>query len=178
MVISFCRLFPISKATRDVDQFAAALAGDSSRHFCAPIQQRLLQYGDKSAPGFVGFEAEVKTRPRPRLSTERPRDRLFQLRGALLVKRRGMTGYTFFSSLGALLLFLAHLAVVVRVILRPHREPASRIAWITIILVLPGVGMIFYLLLGETNIGRRRAHRLQEVLAGMPRLGDAPGLIH
>ncbi|MEO5718367.1 MAG: cardiolipin synthase [Chthoniobacterales bacterium] len=86
-----------------------------------------------------------------------------------------MTGYTFFSSLGALLLFLAHLAVVVRVILRPHREPASRIAWITIILVLPGVGMIFYLLLGETNIGRRRAHRLQEVLASMPRIGDAPG---
>jgi cardiolipin synthase A/B len=76
-----------------------------------------------------------------------------------------MTGYSFFSSLGALLLFLVHLAVIARVILRPHREPASRIAWIVLILVLPVAGMIAYLLLGEMNIGRRRARRLQEVLA-------------
>jgi cardiolipin synthase A/B len=86
-----------------------------------------------------------------------------------------MTGYSFFSSLAALLLFLAHLAVIVRVILRPHREPASRIAWIVVILVLPVVGMIAYLLLGETSIGRGRARCLQKVLAGMPRVGDAPG---
>jgi cardiolipin synthase A/B len=86
-----------------------------------------------------------------------------------------MTGYSFFSSLGGLLLFLAHLAVIVRVILRPHREPASRVAWLVIIIVLPVVGMIAYLLLGETNIGRGRARRLQEVLASMPRVADAPG---
>jgi cardiolipin synthase len=86
-----------------------------------------------------------------------------------------MTGYSFFSSLGVLLLFLAHLAVIARVILRPHREPASRIAWLVMIIVLPVAGMIAYLLLGETSIGRRRARRLQEVLAGMPHLGDAPG---
>ncbi len=86
-----------------------------------------------------------------------------------------MTGYSFFSSLGMLLLFLAHLAVIARVILRPHREPASRIAWLVMIIVLPVVGMIAYLLLGETSIGRRRARRLQEVLAGMPHVGDAPG---
>jgi len=86
-----------------------------------------------------------------------------------------MTGYSFFSSLGALLLFLAHLAVIARVILRPHREPASRIAWIVMIIVLPVAGMIAYLLLGETSIGRRRVRRLREVLAGMPRVGDAPG---
>ena len=86
-----------------------------------------------------------------------------------------MTDYSFFSSLGALLLFLAHLAVIVRVILRPHREPASRIAWLVIIIVLPVVGMIAYLLLGETNIGRGRARRLQEVLASMPRVADIPG---
>jgi cardiolipin synthase A/B len=52
-----------------------------------------------------------------------------------------MTGYSFFSSLGALLLFLAHVAVIARVILRPHREPASRIAWIVMIIVLPVVGL-------------------------------------
>ncbi|MGI8956186.1 MAG: cardiolipin synthase [Chthoniobacterales bacterium] len=86
-----------------------------------------------------------------------------------------MTEYSLFSSLGALLLFLVHLAVIARVILRPHREPASRIAWIVLIILLPVIGVIAYLLLGETNIGRRRARRLREVLAGLPLVGDAPG---
>ncbi|QDT36583.1 cardiolipin synthase [Stratiformator vulcanicus] len=66
------------------------------------------------------------------------------------------------------LLFLVHLAVVARVILRPHREPASRMAWAVVILVMPVLGMIAYFLVGETNIGRRRVARMREVLAGMP----------
>ena len=80
-----------------------------------------------------------------------------------------MTGYSFFYRLEALLLFLIHLAVIARVILRPHREPASRIARIAMIIALPVVGMIAYLFLGETNIGCRRRRRIREVLAGMPR---------
>ena len=86
-----------------------------------------------------------------------------------------MTGYSFFYRLEALLLFLIHLAVIARVILRPHREPASRIAWIVMIIALPVIGMIAYLFLGETNIGRRRRRRIREVLAGMPRVADAAG---
>src|SRR5438067_13518116 len=86
-----------------------------------------------------------------------------------------MTEYSFFSTLGALLLFLVHAAVIARVILRPHREPASRIAWIVMIIALPVVGMISYLLLGETNIGRRRMRRIRQVLASMPDVADAPG---
>src|SRR6187399_716652 len=86
-----------------------------------------------------------------------------------------MTEYSFFSTLGALLLFLVHVAVIARVILRPHREPASRIAWIVMIIALPVVGMISYLLLGETNIGRRRMRRIRQVLASMPDVADAPG---
>src|SRR5881394_4216849 len=86
-----------------------------------------------------------------------------------------MTEYSFFSTLGALLLFLVHVAVIARVILRPHREPASRIAWIVMIIALPVVGMVSYLLLGETNIGRRRVRRMREMLAGMPSVADAPG---
>src|SRR5437763_13576180 len=86
-----------------------------------------------------------------------------------------MTEYSFFSTLGALLLFLVHAAVIARVILRPHREPASRIAWIVMIIALPVVGMISYLLLGETNIGRRRMRRIRQVLAGMPDVAGAPG---
>jgi cardiolipin synthase A/B len=86
-----------------------------------------------------------------------------------------MTGYSFFSTLSALLIFLLHLAVMARVILRPHREPASRIAWIVIIIVLPVAGMVAYLFLGETNIGRRRVRRIREVLADLPKVADAPG---
>src|SRR6476620_6955645 len=71
---------------------------------------------------------------------------------------------------------LVHLGVIARVILRPHREPASRIAWIVFIIVPPVIGILTYLLLGETNIGRRRVSRLCAVLAAMPDLTKAPGM--
>ncbi len=47
-------------------------------------------------------------------------------------------------------------AVLLRAILRPHREPASRLAWVIIIIAAPIVGTVAYLLLGETRIRRRR----------------------
>lgn len=63
---------------------------------------------------------------------------------------------------------LAQLAVITRVLLRPHRDPASRIAWIVVILVVPVLGVLGYLLLGETNIGRRRAARMERAMATLP----------
>ena len=60
------------------------------------------------------------------------------------------------------------LMVLARAVLRPHREPASRVAWVAVIATVPGVGMLIYLLLGETSIGRRRIARLSEVLASLP----------
>jgi cardiolipin synthase len=63
---------------------------------------------------------------------------------------------------------LIELAVIARVILRPHRDPASRIAWVVVIAVLPVVGILAYILFGETNIGRKRATRAREVLESMP----------
>jgi cardiolipin synthase A/B len=74
-----------------------------------------------------------------------------------------------------LVLLVIHLAVIARVILRPHREPASRIAWLVMIIALPIAGMIAYLLLGETNIGRRRTRRMKKVLDAMPDVANAPG---
>ena len=47
-------------------------------------------------------------------------------------------------------------AVLVRVMLRPHREPASRIAWLAVIIALPLIGVLAYMMFGEVNIGRRR----------------------
>ena len=70
---------------------------------------------------------------------------------------------------------LVLIAVIVRVLLRPHREPASRIAWIVVILSLPLVGVLAYLLLGETNIGRRRVARMREVISRLPDVADAEG---
>jgi cardiolipin synthase len=73
------------------------------------------------------------------------------------------------------LFFLVHLAFVARAILRPHREAASRVAWVVVILVLPVAGIVAYILLGETNIGRRRMARMREVLARLPDVAETPG---
>ncbi|MBP8198149.1 MAG: cardiolipin synthase [Chromatiaceae bacterium] len=72
----------------------------------------------------------------------------------------------------SLLVVIGHLtiqvALVLRALMRPHREPASRIAWVLVILVFPVLGILAYLFLGETSIGRRRAERLRQTLARLP----------
>ena len=73
------------------------------------------------------------------------------------------------------LFFLVHAGFVARAILRPHREPASRVAWVVVIIVLPIVGILTYLVVGETSIGRRRVGRMREVLAQLPAPEQAPG---
>lgn len=60
------------------------------------------------------------------------------------------------------------IAVLLRVMLRPHREPASRIAWVAVVLAVPLVGVLAYILLGEVNIGRRRVQRMRAVERGVP----------
>jgi cardiolipin synthase len=71
---------------------------------------------------------------------------------------------------------LVHLGVIARVILRPHREPASRVAWLAVVIALPVIGILTYILLGETSIGRRRVRRLCAVLATMPDVNKVPGM--
>lgn len=75
---------------------------------------------------------------------------------------------------------VAHVVIeavlVVRVLLRPHRDPASRVAWIAVITALPILGILAYLLFGEVNIGRRRVAHLRNVLQRMPGFAaSAPG---
>ncbi len=80
------------------------------------------------------------------------------------------------SLIGAILILLnisLHVAFVVRVLLRPHREPASRIAWVVVIVAVPLLGILAYLFFGETNIGRRRVARLRESIARLPGWRDA-----
>jgi len=85
------------------------------------------------------------------------------------------------SVLAYAIVLLVELAVIARVLLRPHRDPSSRIAWVVVITVVPGIGILAYLLFGEVNIGRRRIARLREVLERMPEpaavtAGDGPNL--
>src|SRR5260370_18181727 len=58
--------------------------------------------------------------------------------------------------------FAIHLLTVLRAVTRPNRTPASRVAWIAVIMCLPVIGVVAYLFLGETSIGRERAHRLRD----------------
>lgn len=63
-----------------------------------------------------------------------------------------------------------------RALLRPYREPVSRLAWVVIIVVAPLVGMIAYVLVGETNIGRTRTARLRKALETLPPPTGMPGV--
>jgi len=71
------------------------------------------------------------------------------------------------SLLAVAFITLLELMVMVRILLRPHRDPASRIAWVVVVAALPLMGIFAYLLLGEVNIGRSRVKRLRTVLKRM-----------
>ena len=64
---------------------------------------------------------------------------------------------------------VAEALVLMRALLYPHREPATRLAWIIVILVLPLVGMFFYLLIGEARLSPRRRALGREIEAALPR---------
>jgi cardiolipin synthase len=67
---------------------------------------------------------------------------------------------------------LIQITLVVRVLLRPHRDPASRIAWVLVVASMPVLGILAYLLLGEVRLGRRRVQRMRAAMAHLPRLTD------
>ena len=74
-----------------------------------------------------------------------------------------------------------HLLVILRILTRQHRQPASRIAWIIVVLVFPIFGILVYINFGEVNIGRRRVKKLRTIIENMPKfppavLGDESNL--
>ncbi len=71
--------------------------------------------------------------------------------------------------------YIAVLACAARVLLRPHRDPTARVAWLAVLFSLPVAGIVAYLLLGETSIGRRRVARLTRIIAALPRPDETPG---
>jgi cardiolipin synthase len=80
-----------------------------------------------------------------------------------------MTATPSHSLIAVILIALLELAVIVRILVRPHRDPASRVAWVVVVIALPLLGMLAYLLLGEVNIGRRRVARVRAVITSLPR---------
>lgn len=72
-----------------------------------------------------------------------------------------------FSLAMVVVVYVVHLLVCARAITRPNRTPASRAAWVAVIMFLPLVGIAAYLLLGETSIGRTRSRRLREATEGL-----------
>ncbi|MDD5406298.1 MAG: cardiolipin synthase [Sulfurovaceae bacterium] len=52
---------------------------------------------------------------------------------------------------------------VYRAMMRPHREPASRLAWVIVAIAIPIVGIILYFMFGETSIGFIRAKNMQKL---------------
>jgi cardiolipin synthase len=81
----------------------------------------------------------------------------------------------FTTSLFVVIHVMVQLGLLVRALLRPHREPASRVAWVVVILVFPVVGIAAYILFGETNLGRGRVTRMRDVLKGLPDVGASSG---
>jgi len=73
------------------------------------------------------------------------------------------------QTIGTFIVGLLEAGVFVRAILRPHREPASRIAWAVVIVALPVVGVLAYLMLGEVRISLKRRLKGREIEAKLPR---------
>ncbi|MDD3799663.1 MAG: cardiolipin synthase [Novosphingobium sp.] len=73
------------------------------------------------------------------------------------------------STLLSLAYLALHVTFIARALIRPHREPAARLAWILAILLLPVAGIVAYILLGETSVGRRRKRELRAIIGRLPR---------
>ena len=73
----------------------------------------------------------------------------------------------------SMLLFVLHLVIAARALTRANRTPASRAAWVLVIMLAPVIGMLAYLLLGETNVGRARLRRLQQTARMLADLNEA-----
>lgn len=61
------------------------------------------------------------------------------------------------------LVVLLQIAFIVRALLRTGLTPSARLAWVTVISALPGVGIAAYFLFGEIRLARAKRERMREV---------------
>lgn len=84
-------------------------------------------------------------------------------------------GWQWLTLLWTAFAFFLHVFIAGRAVYRPHRQPAARIAWVVVIFVFPFAGIVGYLLLGETNIGRKRIEwmkRAEEKVSRISKITD------
>ncbi|WP_424941713.1 phospholipase D-like domain-containing protein [Aliiroseovarius crassostreae] len=76
----------------------------------------------------------------------------------------------------SVIVFVLHIVVVVRAISRQHRAPASRLAWVTVILALPFLGIVAYFFFGDPSANWRMDRKLVTLRKDLPRapLGEPP----
>ncbi len=72
-------------------------------------------------------------------------------------------------------LIAAEIFVLFRAMLRPQREPTSRLAWVIVIIAAPFVGMIAYLMLGEARVSATRRQRGRAIDDRLVRPPHEPG---
>lgn len=70
--------------------------------------------------------------------------------------------------------FLIITGLSVRVLLRPRRDPASRVAWILFIMALPYVGALVYLMLGEVRPNKGLARQKPSPTSWQPASSQIP----
>jgi cardiolipin synthase A/B len=87
--------------------------------------------------------------------------------------RRVMFGVPHLLPVLILVSAVLQIAFVGRAILRPHREPAARLAWIVVILVAPVIGVLLYILFGEVNTGRQHIERMRLAESKLPSVPSA-----
>src|SRR5580658_3415113 len=56
-------------------------------------------------------------------------------------------------------------AIMVTVVLRRQFAPGASVAWLGIVFLHPYIGLVLYLLLGESRLGPRREQRHREIMA-------------
>ncbi|MDE1239042.1 cardiolipin synthase [Vibrio aestuarianus] len=70
--------------------------------------------------------------------------------------------YHILTLAGIAIYWLLVAAVTLRVVLK-RRAVSVSLAWLMVIYIIPIVGVIFYFLIGELNLGRKRAERAKEM---------------
>lgn len=69
----------------------------------------------------------------------------------------------------SVIVFLVHILVMVRALTRAHRAPASRLAWIAVIMGLPGIGIVAYFFFGDPSASVRMNRKLITLRRALPK---------
>ena len=64
-----------------------------------------------------------------------------------------------FEIMGFGLLHIAIVIVISLLVIMKRRAPGVSLAWLLLVILLPYAGAVFYILIGERTLGRRRMKR-------------------